>query len=212
MTQMIGNLDDLANGVQKRADVQAADRVDRARQQATKIVDDAKARAADITRQTVADARRQADEFRRQRLAEARAKTRQQSLQAREEILHDAWEGAEKRLRDLVGGGDYPEILRQLAWLGVRTLGPGDLVLTAEPEGHQVLSKDRLSQWSKEASDEFGSPVTFERAPKPLDTWGGLLVTAKGGKEQMNATFSFRLQEARGELRDHVFHVLTGAT
>jgi V/A-type H+-transporting ATPase subunit E len=212
MTQMIGSLDDLASAVHRRAGGQAEERLRQAREQASKIIDDAKERAATISQQIVADAQRKAGETRRQCMAKARSKAREKRLQAREELLRHVWQRAEQRLRDLVGTQEYAETLRQLARLGVDTLGAGHLILAADPRGHRLLEPDRLSQWSQAAADEFGAAVIFEQGPEPLDTWGGLVVTAKGGKEQMNATFAFRLQEARGELRDHVFQVLTGAS
>jgi V/A-type H+-transporting ATPase subunit E len=204
MSEVIGDLEDLLEAIRLTAHGRAKDKETQAEHRADRIVKQAQQEADQLHEQILRQGHAQAQAERRQRLAEAAQQAQSQRLRAREEILQEVWEKAEAQLRDLVDSDDYATVLRQLAWLAVRTLGAGDLILAADPRGHELLSQDRLDSWSEEASDAFGTAVSFERAAKPADTWGGLIATQKQGKEQMDAWFAVRLEIAHSELRDEI--------
>jgi V/A-type H+-transporting ATPase subunit E len=204
MSEVIGDLEDLLEAIRLTAHGKAKDEETQAEHRADRILKQAQQEADQLRQEILRQGRAQAQAERRQRLAEAAQQAQSQRLKAREEILQKVWEQAEERLRTLVDSDDYATVLHQLARLAVRTLGTGDLVLAADPRGHELLSQDRLESWSAEASDALGIRVSFERAAKPADAWGGLIATRKQGKEQMDARFAVRLEIARSELRDEI--------
>jgi hypothetical protein len=46
-----------------------------------------------------------------------------------------------------------------LARQAVQTLGPGHIVLAADPQGHDLLTEDRLTAWADEVSENFDTSV-----------------------------------------------------
>ena len=208
MAYTIGNLGDLAEEVHRVARSKARDKEMKAQRRAAEILEEARQEADQVREEILEQARSRAEALRRQRLAQVTQKAKLERLTAREELLEQVWDRAEKALRDRVEGEVYPQTLRRLAWLAVQTLGPGHLILSADSEGHKLLTEDRLQTWSEEASETFGGPVQFEKAPDPLDTWGGLVAEREGGRERMDARFPVRLEDARIEVRDEIFRVL----
>lgn len=208
MAEVIGDLEGLAEAAHRIARSEVRNIEAKAQRQAENIIEEARQQADGIHEQAMDQARHRAEAIRRQRLAEASQEARRRRLAAREEVLDQVWEQASHVLRDLPEAEDYAETLRQLAWLALDTLGPGDLVLAADPRGQEMLTEDRLDRWSQEASEAYGNPVRFKRAAEPLDTWGGMIAEKRGGRERIDARFPPRLEEARAELRDEVFQIL----
>lgn len=210
MEQIIGRFDALSAAVERATRKKVEARKEEARLRAQQIEDDAREKADQIHEEILTKAQQQAEERRRQRVAEANQEARQRHLAAREELIDQVWDQAERELRQLVGSDNYAKVLRQLTWQAVETLGPGYLILTADPAGHEILSEERLSAWSKAASEAFEATVEFERSPDPSDTWGGLIVTTNSGRKQVDARFDERLEIGRSEIREDVFNALMG--
>jgi len=210
MARIIGSFEDLEASVERTACLKARDKVDEARRRVQTIIKDAYQEAEQVEAETLEEARRQADEKRRERLTEAAHEAKRRRLMAREEVLGQAWDQAESELRRLVDRDEYAQVLRRLAWQAVQTLGAGRIALATDSKGQDLMTGELLTTWGNEASEDFGAPVEFERASEPLDTWGGLVASKEGGRKRMDARFSSRLETARSELRDAVFHRLMG--
>jgi V/A-type H+-transporting ATPase subunit E len=210
MARTVGSFDDLSDRVQEVVRRKVEDRREESRRRAQKIKDDAQEKAGQIETEILEDAKHRADDKRRRQVARAEEEAKHKRLRAREEIVEQIWDQAETELRELVESDEYAQALRQMAWLAVQTLGPGHLVLAADPNGHDLLTEDRLTTWGDEATEDFGAPVEFERASEALDAWGGLVASENQGRKRMDARFSTRLETARSELRDKVFRRLMG--
>lgn len=210
MERIIGRFDALAAAVRRATRKKVEAKREEARLRAQQIKDDAREKADRIHDEILTEARQQAQKRRRQLLAEATQDARWKRLTAREEMIDQVWDQAEQSLRQLVDSEDYPEVMRQLTWQALQTLGPGHLVLVADPAGHDLLTEDRLNTWAEAALEDFDAPVTLERAPEPLDTWGGLIFTTSQGRKRVDARFSQRLEMAKDEIREDVFNALMG--
>jgi vacuolar-type H+-ATPase subunit E/Vma4 len=209
MARILGDVDELITAVEHAARGDAEKRKTETENRADNILEEARQKADAVRQEILNRARSEADAKRRQRLAQATQSAKQSYLTTREEILNQVWQQAEDRLRELPDDREtYAGVLRQLAWLAVRTLGPGHLILAADSRGHELLTEDRLDSWSREASQQFEDSVSFERAAGPVDTWGGLLVTETESRRRMDSTFPTRLEIAREEVRDHIFRRL----
>lgn len=210
MARMIGDLDDLAATVEHRARGEAREKEAAARRLAKRVGGDAEEEAEQVRREMLDEARMQAEQMRREQMAGARQQAKRQRLEAREDCFDAVWQQAEERLRELVNGDGYADVLRQLAWQAVEVLGPGRFVLVADPRGHDLLTDERLNAWNDAASQAFGAPVSFERAAAPADTWGGLVAKEAESRRRLDATFPTRLDLAREEIREAVFAQLRG--
>ncbi len=202
MPEVLGDLDELLAVIRRTAQQKALNEVAEAQQRAERILQQAQAEAQRIREDTLARARKQAAQERRRRLAQAALEVQHRRLEAREALLNRVWAEAERRLRALPAQPDYPAVLQRLAYLAAGILGTGRITLAADPQGHAALTPERLAAWSQEAG------VTFERAPQPADTWGGLIAVHEDGRRQVDATFPTRLELAREELRERVAQAL----
>jgi hypothetical protein len=95
----------------------------------------------------------------------------------------------------------YLDVLKRCALRAAIELGGGELVLAADPVGHELLSTEALEQWSREVG------VRFRRAQEPAATWGGLL--AASGRFRFDATFPTLCGLAQVTLRERVFQILS---
>lgn len=210
MPRVIGDFEDLRNAVQKAVRNKTNERRGEALQKTQEIIDSASNQADKLKQEIKQENLREIEENRIQRLAEANQRARRLILQAREELLDEVWDEAEKDLRELVHSDLYPQTLQRLAFLALPKLGPGQIVIKADPEGHQLLTKDRLNSWNSEASHLIDGEVEFIRSDEPADCWGGLIAVDQDKNRQLDARFSERLRIAKDELRDEIFGKLVG--
>lgn len=209
MRRVIGDVDELVTAVRHVAQGEANQIRQRAEEKADSIRREAQDRANRVRDEKLKHARGQAGQIQRQRWARLTREQWSNYLQAREELMGQVWQNAEEHLRSLTENeSDYAEAMQSLALQAAHTLGPGDWVLAADSKGHELLTPERLKDWSGKASDQVGGPVSFERASEPLDTWGGIVVAGKQGRRRVDATFPYRLKLAREEIRSQVFHKL----
>ena len=201
MPAILGDSENLAADVVRRAQHKAVATAEEARRQAAAMLESAKQESESLRRQSQHAMERQVAALVRKNTARAELEARRRWIQLREAPISRVWLAVEERLRSVVRQPAYGEILKRWAFHAAHELGTNELTLAADPAGHELLSTERLEQWSKEAG------VQFRRAPEPAATWGGLLVTS--GRLRFDATFSTQLDMARITLRERVFQVLS---
>ncbi len=212
MAEILGDWEALIAEIKRRAQHRALEKEEDASKRSAAILTDASRRRASIVRQLEQECDLQLAALVRRNRAKGELEARRHFAILREQPIDQVWQEAEARLRALVPGPEYREVLHGLAMLAVRELGgpvrllaprpgAGEFVLAADPAGHALLTSEILEQWSREAH------VQFVRAQNPAATWGGLLVTS--GRNRFDATFPTRLAEAQRKLRERVFQVLT---
>jgi vacuolar-type H+-ATPase subunit E/Vma4 len=201
---ILGDPEALAAEVSRRAHHRAVEIAEDAGRRAAAILEGAKQEGESIRRQSVeADARELAALVRRNS-ARAELEAQRRFVVLREAPIDRIWRAAEEKLRDLVKQPGYRDILKRCALRAARELGVSELVLAADPVGHELLSTEALDEWSKEAG------IQFHRAPEPAATWGGLVATS--GRIRFDATFATQFGLARAALRERVFQVLSRET
>ncbi|MFP4440702.1 MAG: V-type ATP synthase subunit E [Chloroflexaceae bacterium] len=206
MPRISGDLSQLETTIKHAGRGEANTRMQEAEARAERIREEAREEADNIRTDLVRQARAEAEQQRRRQRSEAAQHARRDYLLAREELLAQVWQQAEQRLRQLPDDAEaYAETLCRLTWRAVQTLGSGRLRLAADAKGHELLTGQRLEEWSQAAGEEFDAAVTLERADEPIDTWGGLVVTDTEKRRRVDATFATRLAVARDELRDTLF-------
>jgi vacuolar-type H+-ATPase subunit E/Vma4 len=172
-----------------------------ARRRAAAILESAREEADSIRRRSKEEIERQVGALIRRKAARAELEAKRRLLMLRETTIKRVWDVAEQRLRELVRQPGYREVLRCCATRAARELGARELVLAADPIGHDLLSAETLQQWSQEAG------VRFLRATKPASSWGGLIATS--GRSRFDASFSTQLAAAHQGLRERVFELLS---
>ena len=201
MPAILGDPEALAAEVSKRAHHRAVEIAEEANRRAAAILEGAKQESETLRRESNEAAQRQLDTLVRRNSARAELEAQRRFIVLREAPIDRVWQAAEQQLRGLVHQPAYRELLKQCALRAARELGVNELVIAADPVGHELLSAETLDQWSKEAG------VRFLRAQEPAATWGGLLATS--GRVRFDATFPTQFNLARETLRERVLRVLS---
>ncbi len=201
MAAILGDPEALAAEVSKRANHRAVEIAEKAARRAAAILEAAKEETETIRRQSADAAERQLAALTRRDSARAELEAQRRFIVLREAPILQVWQKAEEQLRDLVHQPNYVDVLKGCALAAAHELGVSELLLAADPVGHNLLSPEILEQWSKEAG------VRFLRAAEPAATWGGLLATS--GRTRFDATFPTQFALAQETLREQVFHVLS---
>lgn len=212
MPRILGDPDELIEAINRKARNDEHDIRKQSEEKAEQVREEARERARRAREEILENAHEKAEEIRRKRRARASRQQNREHLEEREKLLDQAWSRAEERLRSLSEDKEACEkILKRLALLGVRILGPGKRILTSGEEGYELLTEKRLQSWAREFGKELEGKVHLERAPEPADTWGGIVVTDEKGKRRVDATFPSRLLLAREEIRGDILRKLVGS-
>lgn len=200
MATILGDPEALIAEVSRRAHHRALEIAEDARRRAAAIVEGANEESESIRKQSEQDAERQVAALVRRDAARAELEAQRRFVVLREAPINRVWHAAEEELRNLVRQPNYRDVLKRYAMRAAHELGGSEVLLAADPVGHELLSAETLAQWSKEAG------VQFRRASEPVAAWGGLLATS--GRGRFDATFPTYLAAAQTSLRDRVFQVL----
>ena len=201
MATILGDPEALIAEVIRRAHQKAVEIGEDARRRSAAILDGAKEESESIRRQSEQDAERQVTALTRRNAARAELEAQRHFVLLREAPIERVWHAAEERLQSLVHQPGYLDILKRYASRAPAELGGSEVLLAADPVGHELLSTETLAQWSKQAG------VQFRRASEPAEAWGGLLATS--GRSRLDFRFSTRLAAAHLSLRERVFQVLS---
>lgn len=201
MAAILGDPEALAAEVSKRAHHRAVEIAEEASRRADAIVDGAREESESIRKQSAEAAERQLAALTRRNSARADLEAQRRLIVLREAPIQRLWQTAEEQLRGLVRQAIYLDVLKRCALAAARELGASELVLAADPIGHELLSPEVLDRWSKEAG------VRFLRANDAASTWAGLV--ASSGRTRFDATFPTQFGLAKETLREKVFQILT---
>jgi len=123
-------------------------------------------------------------------------KTRLKVLGARQELLDDIFEEAQKRLADgAKDKGKYKSVLKSLALEGFYAMSESSLQIRARKSDYGVV-KEAIDAAAKEYQQKVGKEVKAsidESNPLPDSSSGGLLIVGGGGKIEIDNTFDARL-------------------
>ena len=204
MAAILGDPEALAAEVSKRAHHRAVEIAEEAGRRAAAILEGAREECETIRRESEEAAERQVAALVRRNSARAELEAQRRFVVLREAPIDRVWQAAEEQLHGLVRQPAYLSVLKSCALAAARELGVSELVIAADPVGHELLSPEILEQWSKEAG------IQFHRGKEPAATWGGLLATS--GRTRFDATFPTQFELAQVTLRERVFQVLSQET
>ncbi|PQE33855.1 V-type proton ATPase subunit E protein [Rutstroemia sp. NJR-2017a WRK4] len=124
-------------------------------------------------------------------------KTRLKVLSARQELLDDIFEQAQKRLGEAANDkGKYQEILKNLMLEGFYALNEPNVQVRGRKQDYDVI-KRAIDDAQREYKEKLSKDITAsidEGSPLPDESAGGLSIVGGGGKIDINNTFEERLK------------------
>ncbi|MBI4344387.1 MAG: hypothetical protein HY555_02250 [Euryarchaeota archaeon] len=161
------------------------------------IISEAEGKAAETRSGIVGRGEREAEQERQRILANAKLRERKAKLDAKEEVIKEAFGLAEEKLKEAASGKEYQAVLKNLLQEAVASLGSGSLVVMGRKEDAKHL-KEVLPAVAK------GLKLSNET----ISAAGGVIVKTEDGRVEVNNTFETRLARLRDDLRPAVSKIL----
>jgi V/A-type H+-transporting ATPase subunit E len=131
---------------------------------------------------------------------------RNQLLQAKEDLVDEAFQKALVRLKEFVETDDYPNYLLKLVEQIAKQMDQKVLVLEVNAKDKAILTPDALKKASQKAKVDF---KLSEETPNYI---GGCKVQSEDGKIVYDGTLDNRLGELKPALRAQIAKSLFGET
>ncbi len=171
-------------------------------------LDDARAKAKEITASITGKAEIESNAEVSRYKASAKLQSKYQLLEAKEVIIEDVMSSVRKHLEDLVKKKAYGKTLEKLIVDAATSLEETDLEIVA-PKGHasNIDLKTVEAAVAKTTSKKCKLSVSKEN----VRATGGVIVRNKDSTRWVDNTFEARLERYEGEIRDTVSSILFGA-
>lgn len=195
------NIDKITKKISEKSDAEADEILKEARVRADEIISEAQKKASEIKMEIVEKGERDSERERQRIIANAKLQSRKARLEAKEDVIREAFERAEGELKKVTRSNKYPSVLASLIKEAQGVIG-GDVEVLVRKDDLGILTKEYLNK----LSDDTKSRV--ELSQDYIDTVGGAMVRSKDGKVEVNNTIEMRRERMRGELRPKVAQTL----
>ncbi len=153
--------------------------------------------------QTIIDqAKIKAENERRKIASVTEAEIRNRLLQAKEDLIDEAFDKALAKLKDFTTTNNYPDYLLKLIEQVARRIGQKDLVIQVNAKDKSLLTTEVLNRLSKHLHCEL---TLSEETPEFI---GGCKLQTADGIITFDGTIDNRLQELKPTLRVEVAKIL----
>jgi V/A-type H+-transporting ATPase subunit E len=141
-------------------------------------------------------------------ISEAKMNSRRMELEAREEMIEEAFNKAEEKLTEIASSdaAEYKTSLQKMITEAGVEIGGGDLVVLVK-ESDVTKVKDSLPSIEKEITDKINTPTKLEMGEN-IPTIGGTVLKTKNGEIEVNNTIEARMQRFKKSLRSEVAGIL----
>jgi V/A-type H+-transporting ATPase subunit E len=141
-------------------------------------------------------------------ISEAKMNSRRMELEAREEVIEEAFQKAEEKLKELASSdaSQYKESLEKVIVESGVEIGGGDLVILVK-ESDVTKITGSVSSLEASISDKTGTTTKLEMGEN-ITTIGGAIVKTKNGEIEVNNTIEARMLRFKKSLRSEVAGIL----
>ncbi|BDZ66696.1 V-type proton ATPase subunit E [Methanobacterium ferruginis] len=141
-------------------------------------------------------------------ISEAKMNSRRMELEAREEVIEEAFTKAEEKLKEIASSdaSEYKASLEKVIVESGVEIGGGDLVIMVK-ESDVTKITSSLASIEKNIADKTGLPTKLEMGEN-IPTIGGAIVKTKNGEIEVNNTIEARMLRFKKSLRSEVAGIL----
>ena len=177
----------------------------KAKEKAKKVLDEAKREAEKEAEEIINKRKTEAEAEARRILSEAKLEARLKILNAKEQLISEAFDEAIKNLKEFSQSTQYKNALENLIKDAAIIMGGGDLEVLL-PENTNVDLD--LSKIAKEVGNQTGVKTSLSISKERIRSIGGVIVRSKDRLLTVDNTFEARLERLREQLRVNVANLL----
>ena len=172
-----------------------------AKANAKEITAEAEKKAEDLKAGIVERGKRDAELEKQRIVANAKLRARKLRLDAKEEVIKEAFKKAEAELKKIGSSKEYSSVLASFI-KEAQAVVKSDVEIIARADDSKVLTSDYLTKLSTATKSKI------ELSSDTIDTIGGAIVKAKDGKTEVNNTIEMRMERMKGDIRPKVAQAL----
>lgn len=186
----------------------ADDIIKDAEEKANEIINEGKIEAQKTENEILEAAKKESDIKFQQIISGAKLNAKRNILRAREEIMEETFQKAEKELKKIASAEseEYLDSLLRLIKEASLEIGGGSLEILMKDDDIPKIEKS-LKTIETEVSEESGTKTTL-KIGETITTIGGAIVKTTDGNVEVNNTIEARMGRFRGVLRLEVAKVL----
>lgn len=201
--------ENIVSSITSDAQLKAKSIVEEAGEKSKSILSHGEEEALTNKNKILAEAKKQADMHYQRLISEAKMNSRKMELEAREEIIEEAFGKAREKLSQIASSGssEYVESLNKLIVEAVEEIGGGELVVLLKKDDVSKI-EGSLPSIADKITEETGVKTSLELGKETINTIGGAIVKTKNGEIEVNNTVEARLLRFKKTLRSQVAKIL----
>lgn len=205
---MSSGADKIVSSILSDAQIEADKFIQEAENEVASILDEGQKKADLEKEKILEDAKKQSNMKYQQIISEAKMNARRAQLEAREEVIEDAFKEAKEELKKIAStsSDEYVQALSEIIKEAAVEIGGGDLSVHLKSEDVAKI-KDSFDKIQTDVESVTGVKTTLE-VGENIDTIGGAVLKTKSGQIEVNNTIEARMLRFKKNLRSEVAKVL----
>jgi V/A-type H+-transporting ATPase subunit E len=201
----------LQSEIDRKAQEEASSILETAKAEAEKIIAEANAKAANLRDERTKALRREIDAQEKAELAVARMDRNGDLLRVKSRWTIRVFEEVEKRVTKMAesGGREYSELLANFTLEGISKMNGSKFIVETSLRDKEAISKV-LGTITERASKVKNDKVTLHLETLPTRTLGGAVVSTEDRVQYFNNTLEARLAAASRKLEGTIRQILFG--
>ena len=208
MIEMSAGTEKIVSSIMSDAQIKAESILEEAKKETESILSEGEGKSVIEKEKILENAEKTAQMRYQQIISEAKMNSRRMELEAREEIIKDAFRKAEEQLKEIASSdaSEYKASLEKVIIESGTEIGGGELeILVKESDFSKI--KGSLTSLEKSISEQTSNPTKLEMGAN-ITTIGGAIVKTKNGEIEVNNTIEARMLRFKKSLRSQVAGIL----
>ncbi len=200
--------DKIVSSIVSDAQIKAKSLTEKAEKRSNSILLQGEEKALMEKNKILADAEKQANMKYQQVISEAKMNSRRMELEAREEIIEEAFQKAEEKLKEIASSesSEYINSLKEIITEAAIEIGGGELIVLLKKDDVAKI-KDFITSIANDVTNNAHVKTSLEIGDN-INTIGGAIIKTKNGEIEVNNTIESRLTRFKRTLRSEVAKIL----
>ena len=205
---MSAGTEKIVSSIMSDAQIKADSLLAEAEKEKQSILSEGETEAVAEKEKILENADKQAKMRYQQIISEAKMNSRRMELEAREEVIEEAFKKAEERLKEIASSDaeEYKASLEKVITEAGLEIGGGNLIVLVKKDDVAKI-QGSLSSLAKNISDKTRNSTTLELGEN-ITNIGGAIVKTENGEIEVNNTIEARMLRFKKSLRSEVAGIL----